>query len=138
MGPRAHITIVQSSKSRNGTEHSARIMVRNIIAHYCIVWFICVSSTKAKPRCGIHNPHRLRFFILLLRVRNLLFNIFPSCTPHSHKKGVKLELAAFLSPSDAAVLILPISQNSSEIIYKNSSGTRVFLALRSRMAGSPQ
>jgi hypothetical protein len=55
MGPQAHITIVQSSKKSKIKGEvqvlaRCRIVVRNIIAHYCIVWFICGYNARRRPR----------------------------------------------------------------------------------------
>lgn len=92
-------------------------MVRNIIAHYCIVWFICVWSTKGeKPsRCGIQ--HRLRFLILLLAARvEFTFLILLRLTHRAYTKRCKVEIGSHFSlssriePEDAFADLTSISE----------------------------
>lgn len=99
MGPRGTYHNRRILKNTERAQHS-RIMVRNITAHYCIVWFICVLVYKGERAASLRNPRRLRFFILLLECFAFTFSPSPPAHTASTQKGVKLKLAviSYASP----------------------------------------
>lgn len=91
MGPQAHITAVESSKTL-----TLGIMVRNIIAHYCIVWLaffppLALAAGLQEKRfvCALRIPRRLRF--LILRNVRLLHSAF------TRRKRCKVEIGKVIA-----------------------------------------
>lgn len=84
MGPQAHITAVESSKTL-----TLGIMVRNIIAHYCIVCAPLLVYKKKSASFALRIPRRLRFFIMRnVRLLHSAFTRRKRCKVEIGKVGI--------------------------------------------------
>lgn len=79
MGPRAHITIVESSKNTHGA-HSVSLAINALLFGL---------QSEREEKVSLRNSQRLQFFILLLRVLEFSRN------PKSRTKRCKTEIGSY-------------------------------------------